>query len=272
MKCSKNDKLDCLIQLAYLQCGAKDAALFDETNGSEVPVPESLSRKIMRLIDRKSREKTVGRTKLIVGRVAVAAMLIMSIMFTMLISVSGIREAIWRAIVEWHENYITIRFENPEEENDAQNTVADTATETENNTDEEASSETKTGSSLENQKTVTPPPTVIEEVRKPTYLMEGVIEDLFKTQTSTNIDYYIDNEIVYYFSQFVLDENRKYVDNETALVEQIYINEYNASLVTYSNQSETTIVWSDGEYVYVLASSVINVEQMITIAESVRAE
>ena len=261
-----------MIQLAYLQCGAKDAALFDETDGSEVPVPESLTRKIMRLIARKSREKTVGRTKLIVGRVAIAAMLIMSIMFTMLISVSGIREAIWRAIVEWHENYIVISFENPEEENDAQNTAVDSADETENDTVEEASSETETGLPSESKTPVTPPPTSIEEVRKPSYVMDGVVEDVIKTHACFMVDYYLENDLIYSFSQFVLDENKKYIDNETANIETIDINNHSASLVTYENNSEIYIVWNDGEYVYVLSSSLIAVEQMIIIAESVKAE
>ena len=55
-------------------------------------------------------------------------------------------------------------------------------------------------------------------------------------------------------------------------MQEIYVNEYKASLVTYSSQSEKGIVWSDGEYVYILVSSVLDVELMKTIAESVKAQ
>ena len=55
-------------------------------------------------------------------------------------------------------------------------------------------------------------------------------------------------------------------------MQQININEYLAYIVAYENNPEITIVWNDGEYVYVLVSSLIDIEQMIIIAESVRAE
>ena len=271
MKSTQFDKLDYMIQLAYLQCGTKDAELFDEVDGTEVPVPKSLDRRIMRLISREDREQCCGKTKRILGRTAIAAMLIMSIMFTLLISVTGIREAIWKAIVEWHDNYITISFEKNIEDIGEEVTEESTAEDTQSDTSNDSQPETDDEPSLENKPVVTPP-IQIEEVRKPTYVMEGVEEDFFKNNSSVFIDYISGNEVMYSFSQFIIKENQKYFDNETANVQEIYINEYKASLVTYSSQSEKGIVWSDGEYVYILVSSVLDVELMKTIAESVKAQ
>lgn len=270
MKYSEKDKLDCLIQMAYLQCGAKDAALFDETDGSEVTVPKRLDRRIKRLINRKARAATVTKVKRVMWRVAIAAMLAMSIMFILLVSVSGIREAIWRAIVEWHENYITIRYEDPDKENSTQPAGDSTESETKGNTDKEESSESTPDGSLENEKPSTTP-TYIEEVRKPTYLPGGVVEDMLKTNTGVIIDYAFENELLFSFSQYIIKENYKYFDNETATVQQVNVNQYLASIVTYENNPEITIVWNDGEYVYVLVSAAIDVDEMITIAESVKA-
>ena len=253
--------------MAYLQCGAKDAAMFDETDGSDVEVSKRLDRKVRRLISRKAKDRTVTKAKKIVWRVAIAAMLIMSVMFTLLISISGVREALWNAIIEWHENYITIRYDDPEKENDTQKEADSNAAVTVD--DEEDNAETKTNTSIKNPVT---PPVSIEEVRKPTYLLDGVVEDAFKTNSSVNIDYFLEDAVIYSFSQFVLNVNEKYFDNETATVRQISIDGHLASVVTYENNPETSIVWNDGEYVYVLVSSVIDVEQMTVIAESVRAE
>ena len=240
-------------------------------DGTEVPVPKSLDRRIMRLISREAREQCCGKTKRILGRTAIAAMLIMSIMFTLLISVTGIREAIWKAIVEWHDNYITISFEKNIEDIGEEVTEESTAENTQSDFSTDSQPETDDKPSLENKPVVTPP-TKIEEVRKPTYVMDGGEEDFFKTQSSVSIDYYIGNDMVYSFNQVIIDKDKKYFDSETASVEEIYINEYSASLVTYSNKDELEIVWSDGEYVYVLFSSVLSFEQMKTIAESVKAQ
>ena len=270
MKSTQFDKLDYMIQLAYLQCGTKDAELFDEVDGTEVPVPKSLDRRIMRLISREAREQCCGKTKRMLGRTAIAAMLIMSIMFTLLISVTGIREAIWKAIVEWHDNYITISFEKNIEDIGEEVTEESTAENTQSDTSIDSQPESDDEPSLENKPVVTPP-TKIEEVRKPTYIPDGVIEDEIRTQSYFVVDYFLGNDIVCSFSQFIIKENDKYFDNETASVEEIYINEYKASLVTYSSQTEKGIVWSDGEYVYIFVSSVLDVEEMKAIAESVKA-
>ena len=271
MKSTQFDKLDYMIQLAYLQCGTKDAELFDEVDGTEVPVPKSLDRRIMRLISREAREQCCGKTKRMLGRTAIAAMLIMSIMFTLLISVTGIREAIWKAIVEWHDNYITISFEKNIEDIGEEVTEESTAEDTQSDSSTNSQPETDDEPSLENKPVVTPP-TKIEEVRKPTYVIDETIEDLIQSKTSVFVDCYQGNEIIYSFSQVIIDEEKKYFDNETASVDEIYINGYNASLVTYSDKQEVEIVWSDGEYVYVLFSSMLDVQQMKTIAESVKAQ
>lgn len=272
MKYSGTDKLDCLIQLAYLHCGTKDAELFDETDGSEVAVPKRLDRKINRIIEKRSRKRTVSKTKQVMGRVAIAAMLAMSIMFILLISVSGVREAIWKAIVEWHDNYITIRYEDPDKDNKGQNIGDSDTAETEDSSDEVESTENSTNESMEDKKPITPP-TRIEEIRKPSYVMDGVVEDAFSNNTCVNIDYILGNDILYSFGQFVINENQNYFDNESASVETIYINEYIANLVIHTdNSSDMSIIWNDGEYVYILFSSVIDADQMIAIAESVRAE
>ncbi len=265
MNFSENDKLDCLIQLAYWQCAAKDAARFDETDGAEIVVPKRLDRKVKRLIDKNAHERKTVSSKRILGRIAIAAMLIMSVMFTILMSVTGIREAIWRAIVEWHENYITIRYEKDTEAMDEY-----TPENTENNASDSTKEEDSVPS-LENNESIIPP-TSIEEVRKPTYVIEGAFEDTYQNKAYYLLDYYVENDLVCSFTQFVINDRNRYFDNETAIVKEIYINDYSASLVTYSDKSEISIVWSDKEYVYVLFSSVMDIEQLTAIAESVKPQ
>ncbi len=285
MKYSDNNKLDCLIRLAYMNCGENDIKLFDSTDGTEQPIPKRLDAKIRRLIKRGGRVDIYATTKKIFVRIAIAAMLVMSILFALFVSVSGIREAIWKAIVEWYDDYITIHYEveapeadsqtpedsAPVKEEDSANAKED---ESVSENEDESSSESDTSSSSED---TTPPaaptpPTKIEEIRKPSYVLDGVFEDVLTSKTGVLVDYISGNNVVYSFSQYVMDENKTYVDNETATVQQISINSYVASLVTYENNAETSIIWNDGEYVYIVFSSVIDVDEMIKIAESVRAE
>ena len=286
MKYSDNDRLDCLIRLAYMKCDDRDVKLFDSTDGTEQPVPKKLDAKIKRLIKRGGRVDSYATAKKIFVRAAVAAMLVMSVLFIFLISVSGIREAIWKAVVEWYDDYITISYSAEAPENDGVN-LEDSAPGTDENKDEsmsdveqneenkaESSSESDTTSSTEDntQSTKPTPPTKIEEIRKPTYVLDGVVEDVFVGKSGVIADYFMGNDMVYSFSQHVLKENEKYFDSEGATVGIIYVNDYEASLVTYINQDDVAIVWNDKEYVYVLTSSKIEIEEMIKIAESVRAE
>lgn len=273
MQYSGNDKLDHLIGLAFWDCGAKDAEFFKNIDTSNIPDNPRLDRKIHRLIKKKAREATVKKTKRIALRIAVATMLILSIMFATLMSISAIREAIWKTIVSWYENYITIQYEPPQAVEPTDNTNVSVAPETsaEASNNEVNNNEATNNGENETSAVIVLPPTEILEIRKPTWLPEGTVEDILGNDKWTNcIDYYINDEYIASFEQIVLKKYEQHYNNETALIEKFYIGNSEAIFVSYKDYLEKCIVWSDGEYIYTLTSENLEKEQMIQIAESVK--
>ena len=268
MQYSENDKLDLLIGLAMWDCGEKDAEFFRSIDTSNIPDNPRLNRKIHRLIKKKTREATVKKTKRIAWRIAVVTMLILSIMFATLMSISAIREAIWKTIVSWYENYITIQYEPPQATAPTDNTNASVAPES---SAEANNNETNNNGENNSDAVIVLPPTEISEVRKPTWLPEGAVEDtVVNDKWTIYIDYYLNNEYVVSFQQLVLTKYEQFYNNETALAEDFHIGNSEAIFVSYKDYSEKCIVWSDGEYIYTLTSEILEKEQMIQIAESVK--
>lgn len=260
MKYVENEKFDYLIRLALLDCGDKDAEMFRTIDTSNTVVSPRLRNKIHRLIKRKARESAVKKTKLILSRIAIAAMIVLSIMFATMMSISAIREAIWRTIVEWYDNYISIRYEAPEDDGKDNAAIGDSTNQTDVN-----------GEATTDQTAVVSPPTEILEVRKPTYLPEGVVENVVVSSKSmVAIDYYLGEELIYSFNQNILKTNDRYYNNQIAVVSDIMVNEYKAVVVTYEQKPEVYLIWNDGVYSYVLVSITASLEDMIKIAESVK--
>lgn len=216
-------------------------------------------------------------TKRISVRVAVAMMIIMSLLLVTLMSISATREAIWNAIIEWYDDYITIRFADPSGAVGADDTTEapETTTSGVENT-ETAGDSADTEETGDNVETTEPPegivspPIEIEEVRKPTYLPSGVEEEfIHKSFAGVVYEYYLGDDLAYLFNQMLLKNNDKYIDNETAKVMPIYINDNSGTLVEYSEKEEIHIIWTDSEYVYKLISWGYDKDELIKVACSV---
>ena len=127
-----NDRFDYLISLAILDCAAEEVAEYESIDDSDVVIDESFDKRIYKLIGKKERETKLRKVKKISFRVAIAAMIVMSIMLLSMLAVSGIREAIWRAVVTWYDDYVAVSFvqepiataENPAEPTEAPATEA----------------------------------------------------------------------------------------------------------------------------------------------------
>ena len=135
MKCEKMDKFDYLIALATLDARDDDIEMYDALS-------ERITNNIEKLIRKESRTERLNRIRKTLSKVAVIALVVISVIFTAMMSVSAIRTAIWEIITEWYEEYIAIGYE-PEEGYG-----------------------------------VVEPPKMIEEIRKPTLLPLGSEEDI----------------------------------------------------------------------------------------------
>ena len=252
MKYAENDKFDSLIRLAMLDCGKKDADEFDAIDTSGIELSDRLNKKIFRLIAKKKRESQVIAARRIFGRIAVAILLIVAIMLTAIACSERLREAIWNAIVEWYNDHIVVRYDEASDvySGDDENDI----------------------DAYERSAAISPTaPDAILEVRKPTVLPEGVVEDIYvQSQWKVAIDYYLGGKIICSFQQVNLKLEDYYYNNDVSKIEEIQIGNYLASFAVHNDNGNKYIFWNDGEYSYVLCFSEMNIEQATAIAESVK--
>ena len=275
MKFAENDRFDCVVRLALLNCGDRDVAMFNAIDDSQVVLSPRLNKRIHRLIAQHAREEMFAPSRRLAVRIIVAAMLILSLSCVAMLSISRVREAIRRVIVSWYEDYLTIEYF--VDEND---TTTSSGEETEKNiysafpnpkgncTDDCACSSDGTTAPTK------PIPTQIEEVRKPTYQIPGVEleEDVVQNNKSGFLaDYYVGDDYIYSYSQGVLKSSQKYFDSEGALVSERGFDGYVAQVITYKDKQEIQLIWNDGEYVYTLSSIMLSVDDLVEIARSVQA-
>ncbi len=238
----EENKADHLIALAMLDYGRSNALLLDSIDDSQITLSSRLKKRILRMESRHSHEKAYKCAKRIGFRVAIAVMLIITMMFVTLLCVTAIREAICGTVIEWYEKYVSIRFENSEPS--------------------EHSGEDFDFSAV---------PTSIESVRKPTYIPDGCTAEIKKEKTATILNYRnTDGDTIADFRQSLLDDRKYYYDSDTAIIEDIFISGYDGKIITYSKDSTVFVIWSDGEYSYSLMSYILSESELLKIAESVK--
>jgi hypothetical protein len=230
------DKYDYLIALATLDARDDDIQMFKELDDSDVVLSDRIQKKIEKLIRRESTHRASGfaQFKNILSKAAIIMLVVISVMFTAMISISAIRTAIWEIVTEWYEEYVAVGYE-PEE-------------------------------GLE----VVEPPTKIEEIRKPTLLPLGAEEEVVANgKRQFACDYYLGENWCLTFNQFLIQDEVGKFDGEHAEVREITIGEYKAYLLTYA-QNEYTIHWNDGEYAYSIMSDVLSLDDLIAVAKNVK--
>lgn len=237
MKCERMDKYDYLIALATLDAKDDDVKMFMELEDSDVVFSDRITDKIEKLIRRESVYKTDGfvKFKRILSRVAIIALVVISVMFTAMMSVSAIRSAIWEIITEWYEEYIAVGYV-PEE-------------------------------GIE----VREPPKMIEEIRKPTLLPLGAEEEVLgSTRQTFACEYYVEDDCYLSFKQSLLDESVGKFDGDDAVITKIMVGNYDGILFTYEKEDYIYILWNDTEYCYTITSTFLSVEELTLVAESVK--
>lgn len=234
MNYEKIDKYDYLIAMATLDAKNNDVEMFENLDTSDVVISNQVVRKINRLINtnQRNQDKNINKVRMFLSRVAVIALVVISMMFTAMMSVSAIRNAVWNVIVEWYDKYISVDYE--------------------------------TGDPVS-------PPTIIEKVRKPTLLPLGFEEDIiFDDKWSYLSEYYVGDECRLVFGQSLLDKGSVDVDSDEAAIENVVIGVFDGILLTYEKNTDVKLIWNDGEYLYTLTGYDIETGTLIMIAQSVK--
>ena len=244
---NNSDKFDHMIALAAMKCAEEDARALNEIDTEGVSFDASYYRKRNRVINKCKRRSTVKHGKMVVIRIAAAIMIMVTLACVLIGCVPGLRQAIYNAIVEWYNEYFTVRYEDS------------------NGLEKETGH--LDGTTAESEVIA---PDFIEDIRKPTNLPEGAWEDIL-TYNSTQIivDYYVGEEYLFSFTQGVLNPSDKYVDNENVNVTYHQINGKNATAVEYIDKKAINVFWSDSEYSYQIFSTECDLDTLIMYAESV---
>lgn len=252
------DKLDMIIALAAKDCGNDDVELLDNLDVSEVALDKHFHRRKTRIVEKHKRYPTMLALKKGILRVAIVLMVIMSLGFTTIMAISPMRKAIFEVVIEWYENYLTIRYEQTDKDvNDAGGGEGNEIKDNDENPPINDS--------------VITPPTVIEEVRKPTALPQNVVEDIvMQNKTFVCIDYYESGELVYTFNQMSLEVRDIYLDNEGVILETVDINGNPGTVIQHTEFSGVSIVWSDGEYIYQMITQSKSLDELIHLCRSVQ--
>ena len=247
---NNSDKFDHLIALAATKCIDEDVKIFKDTDVSNVTFDASYYRKRKQTINKCKRRATLSFRKTVAVRVAVAVLIIVMSVCLLIGCVPRWRQAIYEAIVKWYDDCFTVRYESP------------------NGKPQET---TYPEESTSNTNLVKVAPTYIEEVRKPRDLPDGVWEDMVtQNRTTISIDYYLNEEYLFSFTQWILKPSDNRLDNEDANIMYIKINGNDATVVEYLNKEERYILWNDGEYSYYIVSTECDLETLIGYAESVK--
>ena len=254
---NKTDKFDHLIALAAAKCMEEDVKAFKEIDTSNVKFDADYYRKRKRVIN-KYKHKTGHKCgKTVAIRLLAAILITASLACALIGCVPKWRRAIYEAILEWYNDCFVVRYEETDAP-PAETRYPDT-------------SEAEPAAANVEPEETEPAPDHIEEVRKPRELPDGVWEDIVgQTRAGINIDYYINEEYLFSFTQRVLKSSDKQFDSDEANITYIKINGNDATVVEYENKEEVYVLWSDGEYLYHIFSTECDIETLIQYAESVK--
>ena len=207
--------------------------MFEKLDASEVVLSNCTTNKINNLIKSSSKCKTKNnsKAKTVLSKVAVIALVVMSIAFAAMMSVSAIRNAIWNTIVEWYDKYISIGYKPDHPES---------------------------------------VPATIEEIRKPTLLPQGAEEEII-TNTSVVYfsEYYSGDKCIMSFKQSVLDSEESYIDAELGTMQKIKIGNFEAVALIYQKNDSMKILWNDGVYKYDITGFNLELQTLILVSQSV---
>lgn len=241
MKRQRLDELDILIESA-VEDSIDEFDEFDNLDISDVEFSPSYQRRKRRIIRRYKYAPVIATAKKIASRVAMFVGVLLTVALITVMSVSALREAIIGAVIEWYNDYVSVRFE--------------TEAPTEN-------IEVEPGETEE-------PWEAVMKARRPTDIPEGV-EEVVRTSSQARVivDYYVNDNLWSSYNQTLYNEHDTYVDNEFILLDKITIHGFEAIILQSSVKEEKSLIWNDGVYVYRIFTYGTT-DDLISLAKSIQ--
>ena len=240
MKCEKPDQYDYLIALSTLEASDDDVETFLEQDDSKVVLSDHTTDEIDKMIRKESVYRRSGfkRFGKILSRVAVIALVMISVTLSVLMGISArenaLRDSAWEIVIT----------------TDAEGKV-------------------HAGFSPKEGKYVKEIPEVIEDERKPTIFLEGTAEILaYAYDIAIRYDYCTDGNVYASFRQYILDEAVVTLEYKNTQLTKTAVGNHLGFVI--QGNTQTILFWNDGEYVYLLQSETLDFRELIRMAESVR--
>ena len=228
----KNDKLDALILLSAHVLAEKNAEEFRSADTSDVKVPKYMERRIRRMINREHRKAEYGKWYTALRNTAAGILIVCTVAFAAMMSVEAVREALWSAVIEFYEEYISITHL-------AYND---------------------------------PPAIIEEKKEPTAIPDEWESEVISDSKSLYYIRYLYNEVKTLDFKQQVIDDSEEWIDNENSIVENIIVGGNEGNLVLLLDKGMSFLVWNDGCYSYTINfdTSIISRDMAMNIAESVK--
>ena len=256
------DRLDAILALASVEY-MKDAKKEFLTTTMNVQASPEVRRKVMRKI--RTEEHQPIRQKFFRGiRIALVACLILaSLALAACMAIPTIREAIWRVVLEWNDDYVAIQFVPSDDPKYTNHTNAlHTTTKAPETTTPEPDNEP--------DKPIVTPPTSIEKVNVPSYMPAGYTTKSSLESSTYRLSYYNESGVMEVIYRQAVIGMLSLGDAENGVATEISINGLNAILVTYSDDENVyNLYWQDNYYCYNIYGYFDTYDQLIRMATSV---
>ena len=278
-----DSNLDRLISIAATNCSEQDLQAFNKTDVSDVVFDRRFKRKKYKVIRNYNHPKRYKLSKRIILGVIICLAIIISLGIMTVIATDAWNDSGFGAEVNEYDDHFVINFK-PSNGN-TYNTVIETDSvgeetlpsydETENGIIPDIETSVEDSSDISEETTAQPLLNdIIKKEKTPTWVPEGMIVDsYFSNQAYVIIDYYncdnLDEFCFSYFQTPIANEDI-YVDNENSTILDISINGYSGVLITYAGETRMNMFWSDDEYIYIINSEALTMEEIYKIAESVQ--
>lgn len=226
------DKLDCMLFAAAKDFCREEVENFKNLDVSDVPETPRYVRKRKRMIAKQRRKPVLAACRRFARSVAVILIIIFSLGFITVMSVSAFRNAVIGVIVDWFEDYVQVVF-------------------------------------CDNDKCEENVELVIEDLKRITGLPEGVVEEVtIDYEKNYTITYYLEGTRLCSLRQEVYWNNKTFIDNESLEIEELSINGQVAHLFVTENNVKR-LYWNDGEYAYIIVCFSESFD-IVKLAESVK--
>lgn len=196
----------------------------------------------------------------VIRYIMVACLIAATVAFTACMAIPRIRQAIWKAIVEWHDEYVTVKFIPNDNEADSTTTA-------------ELSDATSTDTTDKPNDPIAVPPDTIVEVNAPTYMPIGYTTKSSLKESVFRLSYYDENgTFVFSYNQMVIDFGSE-GDAEEGSSTEMTINGLSAVIFTYDDEPNVySLYWQDSQYRYNIYGYFEDYNELIRFATSVEVK